>query len=133
MSALVADAHATLWYLLNSPNLSLAAATAMDAVIQAGDAIVVASITLVEIAYLVEKARVLPTAFDLVTRALGNLGSGLVLAALDLPVSEAVRRVPRQLVPDMPDRFITATAMHLGLPLVTADRRIRSSGIATIW
>ena len=41
--------------------------------------------------------------------------------------------MPRDVVPDMPDRIIAATAVHLGLPLITRDERIRSAGIKTIW
>jgi predicted nucleic acid-binding protein len=37
------------------------------------------------------------------------------------------------LVPDMPDRIIAATAMHLGLPLVMGDRKVQASVIVTIW
>ncbi len=33
----------------------------------------------------------------------------------------------------MPDRIIAATALHLGLPLVTRDHRIRASSVTTIW
>jgi predicted nucleic acid-binding protein len=33
----------------------------------------------------------------------------------------------------MPDRIIAATALHLGLPLVTRDARIVASGINTVW
>jgi predicted nucleic acid-binding protein len=33
----------------------------------------------------------------------------------------------------MPDRIIGATALHLGIPLVTRDRRLQSAGIETIW
>jgi PIN domain nuclease of toxin-antitoxin system len=28
---------------------------------------------------------------------------------------------------------ITATALHLNLPLITADHQIRAAGIQTIW
>jgi predicted nucleic acid-binding protein len=48
-------------------------------------------------------------------------------------VAEAVAEVPRSAVPDMPDRIIAATALHLGLPLVSRDRLIQLSGIETIW
>jgi predicted nucleic acid-binding protein len=37
------------------------------------------------------------------------------------------------IVPEMPDRIIAATAIHLGVPLVTRDRRLQSAGIQTIW
>jgi len=48
-------------------------------------------------------------------------------------VATALKDIPRNLVPDMPDRIIAATALHLGLPLVTRDRRLQAAGIDTIW
>ena len=56
-----------------------------------------------------------------------------VLAAVDEGVAQAVHRVPRDVVPEMPDRIIAAMALHLGLPLITRDQRIQSAGIKTIW
>ena len=47
--------------------------------------------------------------------------------------AEALRTIPGNDIPDMPDRIIAATALHLGLPLVTRDRRLQSAGIQTIW
>jgi predicted nucleic acid-binding protein len=32
----------------------------------------------------------------------------------------------------MPDRIIAATALHLGLPLISRDRKIQLSGVNTI-
>jgi PIN domain nuclease of toxin-antitoxin system len=55
------------------------------------------------------------------------------LAAIDRGVVDAVARVDRDSVPDMPDRIIAATALHLGLPLVTRDRKIRGADLETIW
>lgn len=52
---------------------------------------------------------------------------------LDSEVASSLRKIPRDAVPDMPDRIIAATALHLGLPLITRDRRIQSAGIETIW
>jgi len=58
-----------------------------------------------------------------------------VLRAAGIPgvEFEAVHRMPRDLVPEMPDRIIAATALRLGLPLITRDRRIAAAGIKTIW
>jgi predicted nucleic acid-binding protein len=47
--------------------------------------------------------------------------------------ADALPNVPRDAAPDMPDRIIAATALHLGLPLVTRDRRLQAAGIQTIW
>ena len=59
--------------------------------------------------------------------------SGLVLAALTPEVANAVTSVPRSEVPDMPDRIIAATALHLNLSLISRDRKIQRSGVHTIW
>jgi predicted nucleic acid-binding protein len=37
------------------------------------------------------------------------------------------------LVVGMPDRIIAVTAIHLNLPLVKRDGKIRSSNVKTIW
>jgi predicted nucleic acid-binding protein len=57
----------------------------------------------------------------------------MLVDPLDEGVAKAVYRVPRNAVPDMPDRIIAATALYLGLPLVTKDGRLRKAGISTIW
>jgi len=44
-----------------------------------------------------------------------------------------MRQVSRAEVPDMPDRIIAATALHLGVPLISRDRRISLSAVATVW
>jgi predicted nucleic acid-binding protein len=45
----------------------------------------------------------------------------------------SAERIPRDVVPDMPDRIIAATALTHDLPPVTADGKIRASRIPTIW
>lgn len=133
MGAVVADTHAALWYLLDSASLSSVAEVALDEATQAGDPIYVASISLVEVVYLVEKGKLLEVALERLTRALTEPDTGFVLVPLDLAVARALRNVPRDVVPDMPDRIIAATALHLHLPLVTRDLQIRKAAIQTIW
>jgi predicted nucleic acid-binding protein len=41
--------------------------------------------------------------------------------------------VPREAVPDLPDRVIAATALLHGVPILSRDRRIQASGLQTIW
>lgn len=42
--------------------------------------------------------------------------------------------IPRATVPDMPDRIIAATALHLDLPLITSDTDIRKlTNIEVVW
>ncbi|HXM90099.1 MAG TPA: type II toxin-antitoxin system VapC family toxin [Candidatus Dormibacteraeota bacterium] len=132
MSA-VLDTHAVLWYLENSKELSaLARTTIEDAV---GDArhVRISAISLVETVYLVERRRLPLNALERLRSALTDPSSGMLIAAGDASVADALQNISRDVVPDMPDRIIAATALHLGLPLVTRDRRLQSAGIQTIW
>ena len=52
---------------------------------------------------------------------------------LNVFVAAALANIPRDRVPDMPDRIIAATALYLGVPLVTRDAMIRAAPITTIW
>ncbi len=132
MSALVADTHAVLWYVLDAPELSVAARERMEQAAQQGDPIFVPSISLVEIVYLVDKRRLPEALLDRIIDAIRDEEDVLALAPLDLRVVEALPSISREQVPDMPDRIIAATAIALGLPLISRDRRIAAS-VATIW
>jgi PIN domain nuclease of toxin-antitoxin system len=133
MAALVVDTHAAVWYLLNSNRLSPGAQRAMDDAANAGDPVYVSSISLVEIVYLVEKGRLPALVIDRLTAALSDPDAGFAVAPLDETAALAVQRISRDIVPDMPDRIIAATALNLGLPLVTRDSAISKAGITTIW
>jgi PIN domain nuclease of toxin-antitoxin system len=52
---------------------------------------------------------------------------------VDAAVANTLPKIPGDVVPDMPDRIIAATALHLVVPLVTRDSRLQSAGINTIW
>lgn len=75
MSAVVADTHTVIWYLLNRENLSINATLALEQATAAGDPINVASISVVEVIYLVEGRRLPEVALERLTRALSEVGS----------------------------------------------------------
>jgi len=104
----------------------------MDDAAKAGDPVYVSSISLVEVVYLVEKGKLPLVVLDRLITALSEPNSGFLIAPIDLPVVLAIRQISRDMVPDMPDRIIAATALHLGLPLVTRDSEIAKTG-KTIW
>jgi PIN domain nuclease of toxin-antitoxin system len=131
--AAVLDSHAALWYLLGSPKLSAKALQTIEDALQSGEPVFLPSICLVEVIYLVEKSRLPMSALERLNSALQNPWSGIRIAPLDLAVAASVQKVARDVVPDMPDRIIAATALRVSLPLVTRDQRIRGTGIEIIW
>ena len=133
MPSVVTDTHTLVWYLTRSPRLSSAAFQRMRATVAGGDPLLIPTVCMVEITYLVEKGRIPAAARDGLARHLDQPNSDLRLVPLDRGVAEAVGRIARDQIADMPDRIIAATALHLALPLVTRDRHIRASGIETIW
>ncbi len=91
------------------------------------------TICVVEATYLTEKKRIGKEALSLLEQVLTVANSPIQPIELTLEVAKAVRKIFRNSVSDHPDRVIAATALVLGLPLVTRDGKIRASGIETIW
>jgi len=133
MSGVVVDTHSILWYLQDDRRLSAKAGDALDAASAAGEVIHVPSICLVELTYLVEKGRIPAAARERLIRELDDPASPCSLASLDRSVANALESVPRNEVPDLPDRVIAATALALGVPLISRDAKIRASRVQTIW
>ncbi len=133
MSDVVTDTHALIWYLEDSPRLSIAA-NQLFAQCDNGEIIIyIPIICLVEIIYLQEKGRIpyqLKTQLDR-ELMLGN--TGMIVYELTTGVVEALATIPRDSVPDLPDRIIAATAVHLSLPLISRDSKIAASKVNTIW
>jgi PIN domain nuclease of toxin-antitoxin system len=116
-----------------SKELSAVARTTIEDAIRDARDVHVSAISLVETVYLVERRRLTTNALERLRSALTDPNSGLFIAPVNRGVADALPNVPREVVPDMPDRIIAATALHLGLPLVTRDRRLQAAGIQTIW
>lgn len=98
-----------------------------------GDQIAIASITLAEIVYLVEKGRIDNLAFERVVQTIEQVNATLVEIPFSRTIAEAMRQIGRTQVPELPDRIVTATAFYLGVPVISRDHKIRSSLIPTIW
>jgi PIN domain nuclease of toxin-antitoxin system len=81
----------------------------------------------------VEKGRLPPVYYEDVVLSAHDPNLAIELLPIDEDVAVAVERIPRETVPDVPDRIIAATALTHNLLLVAADQKIRASRIATIW
>jgi PIN domain nuclease of toxin-antitoxin system len=133
MSSVVVDTHAGIWYFTDPKRLSPAAKQAIDGATSNGQPFYLPSISLVEMRYLVDKGKIAGAVLDRIHAALELPDTNLQIATLDVTVARAVEKIPRGVVPDMPDRIIAATALSLQLPLVSRDRKIQASAIQTIW
>jgi PIN domain nuclease of toxin-antitoxin system len=134
MTSVVADTHTIIWYLCDTSKLSTVALAALDRAIDTNNPIYISAISLVEIIYLIEKGRLSSEVLTIILNAIDAPDVGLAVTALDRNIAERLKLIDRAIVPDMPDRIIAATALHLAIPLVTRDNKIKNlSAIQTIW
>lgn len=129
----VADTHTVIWYLFADKRLSIAAQNVIEEAANDGDQIALSSITLAELIYLSEKGRINSATFEQLIKAMDEENAILVEIPFDRHIAQILSNVKRDEVPDLPDRIIAATALHLGIPLISRDRKIRLSNVKTVW
>jgi predicted nucleic acid-binding protein len=105
----------------------------MESTAAGGDQVGLSSITLAEMVYLTERGRIRQGTLELLLNAMDAEVTVLAEFPLDRQVVEAMRRVDRSQVPELPDRIIAATALCYGVPLISRDRKIQVSDVETLW
>jgi PIN domain nuclease of toxin-antitoxin system len=138
VTPVLADTNAVLWLLKDVPKLSPAATATLATATQTGR-VYVSAITIVELVYLTPKPTfAYPAALDDLLALIADPNEPLEVLPVTLDVATAARRIPRDEIPDMPDRIIAATAVAHNLPLVSSDGDIRASAslaslVSVIW
>lgn len=132
MTALL-DTHAWLWWVTDDARLSKRARAAI-ARAQRDEDLGLSAISIWEVAKKVEKGQLhLDRALDdWLDAALAP--AGLQVIELSRPILVDSCRLPGPFHGDPADQIIVATARRRGVPLVTADTRIREYGhVKTVW
>lgn len=134
MSEYVIDAHTLIWHLTAAPRLSEKVVEILADADAGMHRIYVPGIVLVEMLYLTDKKRLSSGLLDQALALLQVPNGSYATAPLDIAVVQAMRQVPHAIVPDMPDRIIVATALYLGLPLLSKDRAFSNvAGLQVVW
>ena len=133
MVDVVIDTNIVVFYFRDVAKLTKLAENAVDDAVDGGT-VFVPSIVLVELVYLIEKNRVPAEVLDKLRQAFDDDTTAFELADLSRGVADELGKIDRSIVADMPDRIVAATALYLGIPLVTSDGYIRKlTNVETIW
>ena len=127
------DTHAWVWWVSGSGQLSAKARDAIERHRQ-DRSIRVSAISVWEVAQLVARGRLELTmdVDDWVARS--EALPFLDFVPVDNRIALRSTRLPEPLHPDPADRMIIATALSIGAPLVTKDRKLhRYEPLSTIW
>jgi len=125
------DTHVLIWMSSDPGRLST---KARHQIVEArrNTGLAIASITLWELAWLAENQRVLyPGSVEAFVR---ETVSRVAVKALSPEIAAVAAHMPDSYPKDPSDRLIGSTAIVSGMPLVTADEKIRNSGIVEcVW
>ena len=126
------DTHVILWLALDPKRISATAASSIRELAQDAARICISCASLYEISRLSARGRVtLDVAAD---RFLQRVAMRFSVLELSTSIAVAAGSFSDPFPGDPMDRIIAATALTEGIPLVTADERIRRSGVVrTIW
>lgn len=133
MTDYVTDTHALVWYLTDDARLSSSARVAFTQADDGMSTIWIPGIVLVEIIYLVERARFPQVLVTQVLERVDPPRDNYALVPLDSGVIRTLQTIDRALVPEMPDRIVAASAKYLGLPLLSKDAVFSKAGLEVVW
>lgn len=127
------DTHVLVWWVSDKKKLSRGAIKAIvDA--QKHGGLAVSAISIWELAMLLTKGRLVITMVPEEWLERIETTDGLQILSVDSAIARNSVYLPGNLHDDPADRIIIATARAIGIPLVTADKKIRDyPHVETIW
>jgi PIN domain nuclease of toxin-antitoxin system len=132
-AVILLDTHALVWLAVEPKKLSRPATRAIAQAAKSGS-LAIASITLLETAWLFAKGRL--RAAGSTTNAVAELveATGASVLEITAEIAGTAAQLPASVPADPADRLIVATALVHALPLVTRDARIQESGACrVVW
>ena len=126
------DTHVVLWLAFDQALISRKARTAIENARRNAEGVAISDITLLEIATLHRRARILLNVT--LETFLAEVEARFVVLPITGRVCVRSLSFPASYPEDPADRVIGATALVEGIPLLTADSKIRrSKALRTIW
>jgi PIN domain nuclease of toxin-antitoxin system len=120
MSTVILDSHVVHWWSAEPDRISHAAAQAIGG----ADELALADISWFELAWLADHERI--TLTIPIDAWLRQLATQVRTISITPAIAYAAVSLPSSFPGDPADRLIYATAIELGLPLITKDRRLRA-------
>jgi PIN domain nuclease of toxin-antitoxin system len=126
------DTHVVVWLAFEESRISKPAAAKILKAREGGEGLAISDISLFELARAFKQERVRLAVS--VESALAEVESRFTVLPITGPISLRTLSLPENYPRDPVDRIIGATALVAGIPLITADRKIRDSGaLTTVW
>jgi len=129
---ILVDTHVVIWLAFEEARLSKKARAAILEARLNGEGLAISDISLLELARAFARER---SHFDIsVESALTEVERRFIVLPINSRISLRALGLPPTYPKDPADRIIGATALVEGIPLITADRKIRKySALTTIW
>jgi PIN domain nuclease of toxin-antitoxin system len=125
------DTHVLIWMFNDPSQLSKKAKQAIRGAVNAGG-LAISAMSVWELAYLAARGRINPS--GTVEAFVRKITARVIIQPITVEVAVIASQFPVTYPADPTDKLIGATALAEGMPLVTADQKIRQSGIVrTIW